>query len=477
MKAISYEVTVAKRMLKAVRNLVLEFPPRRKALELMAANLSANTLSLRYHACGDSFEITVEFPEPFQSALEEFPAAPRQQLLTLLGLCFAPFFFKLADFRTVQIRTATLDAESIDFFEKFLLGGLAEFRYRHGLDPTKLIDVLAEPDSDRTSVRIGSVSRTLMLNGGGKDTIVAAELLRAAGLPFSWVSIGPNRTRRRVIEISGNTESMEISYEIDPKMLARRRYKWGHTPHASIFLAIGLVAAIITKSKFVAAGNESSANVGNVVYKGFEINHQYAKSLEFEKGLSDFVQRRIVQDVEVFSVLRPYSDLQLAQMFSRHSAYFNDFISCNKSGREGREWCKRCAKCAFTALALYPFIGVTGIEAIFCEDVIRRPAIRQHVLQLVSGKLKPWDCVGTREECVLALGLLLQAQPGLDFPDRPNRNDFTRAIAGADLNDLRERVLRTVNDQHLIPGALVSKLNRGLQRQGSGELQISPGLA
>jgi hypothetical protein len=472
---LSYEVTVAKRMLKAVRNFALERPPRRKVLELQAADLSENVLGLRYQACGDSFEVTVEFPGSFQSALQDFPAAPRQQLFALLGLCFAPFFFKLADFGSVHVRTASLDAESVDFFEKFLLGGLGEFRYRHGLDPTKPIKVVADRDDERTSVSIGSDSRVLMLNGGGKDTIVAAELLKASRQPFSWVSIGPNHTSRRLIELSGNPECMEISYRRDPKILAKGIYKWGHTPHTSIFLSLGLVAAIVSKSKFVAAGNESSANVGNVAYRGHDINHQYTKSLEFEKGLSEFIQRRIVQDVEVFSILRPYADLQLAQMFSRHSVYFNDFVSCNNSARGGRAWCKRCAKCAFTALALYPFIGVTGIQTIFGEDLIQRRVIRKHVLQLISDKLKPWECVGTQEESVLALGLLLQARPELDFVDRPNREDFIRALAGFNLNDVQKAVLGTVRDQHRIPAALVPSLNYGLQRQGISELQMSPG--
>lgn len=464
-----------KRQVKALRNLAIDPLPRSQRVTLASVHCNGNVISINYEAKGETYQIQVTFPECYSSELEGLPTLVKSQLFTLLGLAYTPFLYKLSDFSEVEVRTASLDAESVGFFESFLRGGLGEFRYLQGLDPSRRIKLIATLDEGINPISVSPSDDLLMLNGGGKDTIVAAEMLKEAEQPFTWLSIRPNPTRRKVIALSGVPEALEVFYELDPKINLNKVYKWGHLPHTSVVLSIGLIVAILRKSRYVAAGNEHSANFGNVIYKGFDVNHQYTKSFEFERGFQRFVSRRVVSDISVFSILRPYGDLQLAWMFSRHDEYFSHFISCNRGiGRGEGEWCKECPKCAFMALALFPFVGPDGVRAVFGENVLERPAIRRHILQLVNGRIKPWECVGTKEECRLALRLLLESNADMNFTQRPTRHDLEQAAGQDDIEELRNRLLDHAHDEHLIPNELVHALNRGLAKGELTTLAIRP---
>lgn len=461
-----YKATL-KRTLKSCFNLLNDPPPRNSVLTIERVFIEDDTLFILFKALEKTYRVEIGFPVGYGPQLLTLPQSPREQLFTCIGIAFAPFLFKLSDFSGVEVRTALLDQQTVQFYERFLLHGLGEFRYLQGLDPTRTITVLAKPGTPSDLVEMETHESVIMLNGGGKDTIVAAELLKAVEQPFKWLTIRPNKTRRKVIQISGNHNSIEVSYKLDPRIDKDKRYKWGHMPHTSVVLSIGLAIALITRDASVAAGNEFSSNFGNIVYRGFEVNHQYTKSTDYEQRFSDFVNRCITKDIHVFSILRPFDDLQLAKLFSRHPQYFKTFISCNKGiGRNQGEWCKACPKCAFTSLALYPFVSVNEIVSIFGEDVIVRPAIRRYILELVSGRIKPWECVGTSDESALALGLLLAERPELEFQEAPYRADLEAAIKGVDLPTLEQNILLSAQPQHQIPGALAVKIAATLRDSG-----------
>jgi hypothetical protein len=397
---------IAKRLIKAGRNVAADPPPRNKILAIRSVSVVEDGLRIEYFALKQIFHIDVELSAEIVEKIKGTPYSQLEPTLTAIAIAFSPFLFKLSDFRTVKVEVGSLDAASAKFFSRFMQGGLAEFRYLQGLNPKRPITVTAASRNECAPTRLQTEDRVLMLNGGGKDTIVAGELLKLGGQPFSWVTIRPNEARRSVVSLSGNSNSFEIGYQLDPKIEELKAYPWGHFPHTSIVLALGLLIAQLTGARYVCAGNEHSANYGNLIFRGYEVNHQYTKSFEYEKGFSDYVERCVTPDIKVFSILRPFHDLQLAKFFSRLTKYHESFISCNRAITRNA-WCKDCAKCAFTALALYPFVGAEGIARIFGEHVINRPAIRRHILELVSEGVKPWECVGTVKENRLALSMLL----------------------------------------------------------------------
>ena len=461
-----------KRGAKSARNLFADPLPRSRVLRIDSVVVDDAKISFGYSAMARSFQITVRLPGNLAVGIPLLPASARNQLLTATAIAFAPFFFKLSDFESVDVQTATLDQRSRMFFETFLTGGLGEFRYLQGLNPARTIRVTAAEDaSPVVAVAVPTRDHLLLLNGGGKDTIVAAELLKAGGQSFGWVTIRPNPTRRKVIELSGVTEAIEIEYDVDGKIDELRAYPWGHIPHTSIVLALGVLSALLTGSRYVAAGNEYSSSFGNLRFRGADVNHQYTKSYEYERGFSDFVRRRVTGSIEVFSVLRPFHDLQLAELFSRQPRYMKHFVSCNRGIRTGR-WCLQCPKCAFTALALYPFTDAGQRIEIFGEDPLQRAPLRQLVIDLASGATKPWECVGTQDECLLALSMLLERNRDLQFSQFPLRRDLERVIRDVNVDGLRHTILTKAQTEHSIPSPVAARLQAGLTRLGAGELRV-----
>jgi hypothetical protein len=65
-----------------------------------------------------------------------------------------------------------------------------------------------------------------------------------------------------------------------------------------------LLVAYLYDYKYLVLSNELSANSGNTLWNGFEINHQYSKSLEFEKDFKNYVEENISDDLKYFSLLR-----------------------------------------------------------------------------------------------------------------------------------------------------------------------------
>lgn len=450
-----------KRALKALRNSFADPLPRNKALIVKAVDLDESGFVITYEALSKIYKIRVSLPQSLFEIVQVQGRDSFQATLAAIAMAFSPFLFKLADFRSVRMEAFPLDKESCEFFSRFLQGGLGEFRYLQGLNPARPILVEASSNTVAPPRDWATEDRLLMLNGGGKDTIVAGELLKLAGQPFTWVTIRLNAARQSVIDLSGNASSVELGYEFDEGIEKDKVYPWGHFPHTSVVLSLGLLVAQLTGARFVCAGNEHSANYGNLRFRGFDVNHQYTKSFEYEVGFAKYVERCVALDVKVFSILRPFHDLQLAKIFSRFKKYRKTFISCNR-GITRNEWCRNCPKCAFTAMALYPFIGSEGIAEIFGEDIVQRRAIRDHILGLVGDGVKPWECVGTKEENRLALRLLLDRNPSLDFSEPPFRKDLMNFTEGVLVDRDYFRLLDSTSAEHLLPDELRVRLNQAL---------------
>jgi len=120
---------------------------------------------------------------------------------------------------------------------------------------------------------------------------------------------------------------------------------------------------------------EKSADVPQTSKDGIDVNHQYSKSSEFENDFRSYVTQFLTPDIEYFSLLRPFYEIKIAQMFARIAShtqevgpgldargYFDVFTSCNSNFRQSGEksftrWCGRCPKCAFMFAALAPFVA------------------------------------------------------------------------------------------------------------------------
>lgn len=313
----------------------------------------------------------------------------------------------------IILESGKLNKEQAAFWNKLYIKGLGEFFYQNKIDFRGLINFPFSEIKNRL-ISFTPKDRSLLPLGGGKDSIVAAELLKANQRDFTLFSLRDSLIQTAVAKIIGR-ERIIMEREIDKKLFALNKagaYN-GHVPISALYAFAGLLAAALYDYKQLIFANEQSANFGNVNYLGEKINHQYSKTLEFEKNLADYVQKFITPNIKIFSLLRPFSELKIVELFSRHKKYFPVFSSCNKNfslTKKARgKWCGQCPKCAFMFSQLAAFLKKEEALKIFGRNLYVDKKLLNLYLELLGEKaLKPFDCVGTSEEVKAALYLALK---------------------------------------------------------------------
>ncbi|HAL50149.1 MAG: hypothetical protein UU40_C0001G0022 [Candidatus Uhrbacteria bacterium GW2011_GWD2_41_121] len=306
-----------------------------------------------------------------------------------------------------------LSKEQAEFWHTVYKKGLGEFLYRNKLDP-KIIAKFPASNIKPCPVLIPVQDRCLLGIGGGKDSIVAAELLKENKHDFSSFLVETQRQDpicEKVIKTIGKP-SIKIKRVLDPKLFEPHTDSYnGHIPISAIFALLGLLSAALYDYRFVLVGNEYSSNFGNLTYKGQTINHQWSKTSEFEAMLQDYTRKYITPDIVYTSALRQFYELRIAMMFAKYTKYHHLFTSCNRSFKVHKErthtlWCGECPKCAFTFLMLAPFLPKTELASTFGKNLLADESLIPLYRDLLGmGNLKPFDCVGTFEESRAAFSM------------------------------------------------------------------------
>jgi UDP-N-acetyl-alpha-D-muramoyl-L-alanyl-L-glutamate epimerase len=448
--------------LKKVRSLWVEPPPRNRVLIYHGFEIAFPEVTYRYSTGGREFVNRVTLSCCSKEQLERVAPEVVARILDGVGLIFTIYCFSLADFAAVHVESRSFPASSRPFWEDFAYGALGEFRFVNGLDPRRRVKFVGgSADEMLPPPRIDTPPRLLLLNGGGKDSVVSLELLKAMRVPFDVFSVDPNPTRDGIIALSGDRESLHVEVKIDPSIQSHSRYPWWPEAAGALVCFLAQIPAVVHGYRYVALGNEHSADFGNVRYRGIEINHQYDKSSEFEKNFDEYIQSFVVQGIHTFSLLRPLYDLRIAEIFTRFERYFPVFVSCNNGIKDG-VWCKRCPKCAFVYVALRSFLDEEPLRRIFGEDLLQHARIRRHILDMVAGRVRPWECIGTKDECRLALRLTLDRMPGRDFLDWPRRKHLEAPLRSFDVEAHRRRYLEGFHEPHRIPEELAGRLKGAL---------------
>ena len=257
--------------------------------------------------------------------------------------------------------------------------------------------------------------RTLLPIGGGKDSLVSVELCKSINEPATAAWIGDSALIAACAERTG-LPMLNIKRRLAPELFEYNRlgaYN-GHIPVTAINSAILVCAAILYGFDAIAFSNERSASSATLEYDGQPVNHQWSKSLDFERGLRAHVQSHIAADLDYFSLLRPWSELAVARAFAKTARYDDVFSSCNRNFRilgehPSDRWCGRCPKCHFVFLALAPFMPKPRLLAIFGHNLLDDASLAPGFDALLEYRgHKPFECVGEGQESRAALYTLSQ---------------------------------------------------------------------
>lgn len=342
-----------------------------------------------------------QIPEPLRHRLH-------MNLLLILGISY----WKLYCPKKIEIKNNQLTEEQANFWNSVYMKGLGEFFYKNNIDFRGPVQFPHASGFNAEPVSLARKDRMLLMLGGGKDSIVSAELLKENKKDFTAFVINDYPLQQEIVKLIG-VDSIIVKREIDPKLLkinGRSGVYNGHVPISAIYAFIALMSAALYDYRYIVSSNEKSANFGNVEYLGIEINHQWSKSFEFEQMFQNYVKQYITDDIDYFSLLRPMHEIKIAQLFSKYPKYFSTFSSCNRNftiqKTTDKKWCGDCSKCAFVFTMLATFLSKEEVIKIFGKNLFADATLIHTYKELLGIKdIKPFECVGTPDEVKLAFYL------------------------------------------------------------------------
>lgn len=345
-----------------------------------------------------------------------------ERAMDALGLVELISYWKCACPEKVRLNGLSLSKEEEAWWRKLWYLGLGEFRYLNKIETSEKEFVAFESaspsisdENKKKNVNVGSEERFIVPIGGGKDSVVTLDLLKKESSQSRFgLLVQTNQHANPSAEASARIAGVPLIFVrrvFDPKLaeLNRLGYLNGHVPFSATLAFINFIAALLTRSRWIALSNESSANEPTV--PGSEINHQYSKSFEFERDFQHYLKNWMTQDIEYFSILRPLSEVQIAAQFAKLEAYHPYAVSCNVASRHGK-WCGKCSKCLFTYILLAPFLENAKLKKIFERNLLEDSDLWP-ILQSLVGDTphKPFECVGTSEEVRACMYELCKQQP------------------------------------------------------------------
>ena len=410
---------------------------------------------------------TVTVPgAPFE--LDGARAEAVEQALRLLHLMAGVSYFKAAVPPQIRIEAYGIDADTAAFMETVYLNGLGEFAYRNGLDLHGRIRFPVASDSGAGDAQaLGLRAHAMVAIGGGKDSLVSIEALRALGVDQTVAWIGGSQLIKACAERTG-LPTLNIGRALAPQLFDfNRQGAWnGHIPVTAVNSAILVLAALLHGVDQVVFSNERSASYGSLIEGTGEVNHQWSKGWAFEQAFASHVRRHVAADLQYYSLLRPLSELAVARQFARIDRYDAHFSSCNRNfhilgERPTHRWCGVCPKCHFVFLALAPFMAKPRLMRIFGRNLLDDTTQTAGFDALMEYRdHKPFECVGEARESRAAMAALAQRP---EWREDALVERFAREIAPQLAGeDLAIEPLMVLDDAHGIPPALWERLRAHL---------------
>lgn len=430
------------------------------------------SIQLRYSLSDEvKFVETLTLPEGVP--LAAFDPQTLNRALFALHLAGGVSYFKTCLPKQIEIRSGSLSNEQAAFWNDVYENGLGEFFYKNKIDFRGLINFPSSETSQQpTSKPVNQLTnkRVLVPIGGGKDSLVTMELLRAAGHDITLFRMGKHPFIDELAGIAG-LPIINVKRALSSKLFELNEYGAlnGHVPITAYLSAVTVVLSVLYGFDAIAMSSERSASEGNLEFHGKKINHQWSKSLEFERAFQAYLKEFVTADVDYFSMLRPLSELHIAKLLTQFPQYFRQFTSCNKNwtilakpkGRasvKGNErWCGNCPKCAFAFTLMAAFLPKQTLLEIFGANLFDVPELQTYYAELLGLEgSKPFECVGTPEETAAAFHL---AHKRGDLEDTAAMKLFVEKVLPKKPNgEALVHAMLTPVEEHVIPDQFVSAL-------------------
>jgi UDP-N-acetyl-alpha-D-muramoyl-L-alanyl-L-glutamate epimerase len=367
---------------------------------------SKGNISFCYSFDGERlFTEVIELDVPHSHAWND---AVLERTLRFAWLIAGISYYKSFPCKKVLMREGQFTAPEAALLNTVYKHGLSQFIFENNLVP----DITAhfEAGSSSSEALLYNGEGNLVLQSGGKDSLLLATLLTEKAIPFTAWYMTSSDSHPAVLNGLG-APLRTITRRIDKSALRQAHNDDGlngHVPVTFITLTYALIDAVLHDENTVLAaigreGEEPHAYVGD-----FAITHQWSKTWSAEQLFQNFIHEQISANLFVGSPLRGYSELKIAEYFSSTawSLYGRLFSSCNVAnygqGHNNSKlaWCGECPKCANSFLLFAPFIAPIELTSVFNGSLFQKESLLSTFEGLfgLNNAIKPFECVGEIDE-------------------------------------------------------------------------------
>lgn len=377
-----------------------------------------------------------------------------------LGLIEIPSYWKATCSPTISIQTGVLDKFQTSWWQDLFFKGLGEFFYKNNIAPFAPEFVCSENEKKHEFYKDELGDGFLVPIGGGKDSAVTCELLKKSDYKVVSWSLNPTKAITNQIKTSNTVGNIIVKRTIDKRLLFlnKKGYLNGHTPFSAYLAFASSACAILSGNRNVAISNERSSNESNLCFNDVDVNHQYSKSFDFEKNFRIYSTKYLAQTINYFSILRPLYEIQISKLFLHYPQHLVSFRSCNR-GMVTNSWCHKCPKCLFVFTILFSFIEVDSlITEIFKSNLFEDTGLIDIAFSFIEPDVvKPFECVGTREESIVAFHLSIKKviKSGNELPIVLKSVFDKKLQHEQNLDERALKIMQSWNDQHFVPDNIV----------------------
>ncbi len=372
-----------------------------------------------------AFREELGFPEPF--ATTDSPQF--QRALRGLHIVAGASYYKTECPGSFDLGPHRLTARQAAFFDSVYHDGLAEFVFRNSDrvssgDLARFVPVsedadavdAAAPDAERAALS----RRVLLPFGGGKDSILTAQMLREEGHDVTLFRVGPHPLIRRIasdldfplVEVERRLSS--VLFELNAAGALN-----GHVPVTAFIAFVALLYSAAHGYDALCMSNEKDADEPNAYRGDRAVNHQWSKTAAFETAFRAHARDDVGAAVEILNPLRALGSVEIcAALASRYRDSIALVTSCNTNWRIGEprvreltasRWCGRCPKCASAFVSFAPFLDPPEMEELFGRSLVDDPDLVDTYRALLGlTPTKPFECVASRRETAAAFHLLAE---------------------------------------------------------------------
>jgi len=328
-------------------------------------------------------------------------------------------YYKSFPTTKVSIKNRELNSAQAEFFNAVYLHGLSQFVYENELVPTGIAQ-FSSNGMLKPELNTYSGNGTLVLQSGGKDSLLLAELLKSNNQDFALWYMTQGSQYPSVLDTI-QKPLRQIARTIDREAFMAVKNDGGlngHVPVTFITLSYAIIDAILHNEHTVLAAIGNEGEEPHAYISDYPVTHQWSKTWAAEQLLSKYVTENIASEIRVGSPLRGFTELKITELFSKHlwEKVGKSFSSCNLAnykqghGNQQLSWCAQCPKCANSYLLFAPFIPQSELNDVFGKNMFEDVALTDTFKGLlgVGGIEKPFECVGEVEELRSAYHLAMK---------------------------------------------------------------------